>query len=83
MKTVIRAIGNSQGITIPKPLLVELGMSVGDAVELALTGDSLVMTKPADTYSLAKLVAQCDLNAPVPADILAWQTLLSVGKETF
>ena len=47
MKTTIRAIGNSQGITIPKPLLAELGVSLGDPVDVSFKDQTLVVSKVA------------------------------------
>jgi antitoxin ChpS len=64
LKTTIRAIGNSQGITIPKPLLAELGVSLGDPVDVSFKDQTLVVSKVATEYDLSTLVAQCDLEAP-------------------
>jgi len=44
MKTIIRQIGNSQGIVIPKPLLAQIGLE-GEA-EMTIKGDALVLRKP-------------------------------------
>ena len=44
MKTTIRSIGNSQGVVIPKPLLMQLGLE-GEA-EITIEGDALVLRKP-------------------------------------
>lgn len=32
-------------------------------------------------YSLAELIAQCDLNASHPEDMKAWEFMNAVGKE--
>ncbi|MCP1652301.1 AbrB/MazE/SpoVT family DNA-binding domain-containing protein [Pseudomonas nitroreducens] len=81
MKTTIRAIGNSQGITIPKPLLAELGVSLGDPVDVSFKDQALLVTKAATEYDLNTLVAQCDLEAPEPPDIHCWRTSAPVGNE--
>ena len=50
MKTVhvsIRQIGNSQGIVIPKPLLIQLGLNREAGAEMTVEGDALVLRKPA------------------------------------
>ncbi len=44
MKTVIRKMGNSQGVLIPKPLLAQIGLE-GEA-EMRVEGDALVLRKP-------------------------------------
>lgn len=45
MKTTIRQIGNSQGVVIPKPLLVQVGLE-GEA-EMTVEAGALVLRKPA------------------------------------
>ncbi len=50
MKTLhvsIRQIGNSQGVVIPKPLLIQLGFSGEAGAEMTVEGDALVLRRPA------------------------------------
>jgi antitoxin MazE len=42
MKAVIRKVGNSRGVLIPKPLLVQAGIDTGEA-ELRLEGNVIVL----------------------------------------
>lgn len=44
MKTMIRRMGNSQGVLIPKPILAQLGLE--DEVEMEVRDDALVIRKP-------------------------------------
>jgi antitoxin MazE len=44
MKIAIRQLGNSQGVIIPKPLLIQLGLE--NEADMFVRGDSLVITKP-------------------------------------
>jgi antitoxin MazE len=44
MKTTIRRMGNSQGILIPKPILVQLGLE--DEVEMTVENDALIIRRP-------------------------------------
>ena len=44
MQVPIRAIGNSRGIVIPKPLLVHAGLDM--AVELTVEDGNIVLRKP-------------------------------------
>jgi antitoxin MazE len=44
MKTMIRKMGNSQGVLIPKPILAQLGF--GDEVEMQVENDTIVLRKP-------------------------------------
>jgi antitoxin MazE len=45
VKTKIVAIGNSQGIRIPKPLLEEAQLREGEEVDLRLTPEGLVIER--------------------------------------
>ena len=47
MLTSIRRLGNSQGILIPKPLLLQVGLV--DQAELRVEGDALVLRRPKAT----------------------------------
>lgn len=54
METTVRKIGNSQGITIAKPLCDELGIGVGSKVSLSVDGSCLVIT-PLNDKSLPRI----------------------------
>jgi antitoxin MazE len=47
MLTSIRRLGNSHGILIPKPLLLQVGLV--DQAELLVEGDALVLRRPKAT----------------------------------
>jgi len=44
MRTTIKRMGNSAGVILPKPLLAQLGLAVGGAVDLSVRDGSLVAT---------------------------------------
>ncbi|HVE08411.1 MAG TPA: AbrB/MazE/SpoVT family DNA-binding domain-containing protein [Paraburkholderia sp.] len=44
MKTTIRKMGNSHGVLIPKPILVQLGLE--DEVDMQIEGNALVLRRP-------------------------------------
>jgi antitoxin MazE len=44
MKAVIRKMGNSQGVLIPKPILSQLGFE--EDVEMEVENDALVIRRP-------------------------------------
>jgi antitoxin MazE len=44
MHVNIRQIGNSHGVVIPKPMLIQLGLQ--DAADIAIEGDAIVLRKP-------------------------------------
>jgi antitoxin MazE len=49
MKTQIRRMGNSQGVIIPKPLLEEIGVRAGDAVDMKVKKGRIVIAPRAST----------------------------------
>ena len=77
MKLNIQKWGNSAAIRLPATMLAQLGASIGDAIEVDPA--SLKVAKP--KYKLADLLAQCDKNAPPPADMVAWDAMAPVGRE--
>jgi antitoxin MazE len=44
MKAMIRKMGNSQGVLIPKPILAQLGLE--GEVEMEVENDALVIRRP-------------------------------------
>ncbi|RJF98952.1 AbrB/MazE/SpoVT family DNA-binding domain-containing protein [Noviherbaspirillum saxi] len=45
MKTAIRKMGNSQGVLIPKPFLLQTGLDIGE-VEIDVENDAIIIRKP-------------------------------------
>ena len=43
MRTALRRLGNSNAIIIPKPLLQQVGINVGDDVDLSLDGNRIIV----------------------------------------
>jgi len=43
MRSAVRKMGNSSGIIIPKPLLSEIGVKAGDAVEVGVRDGQIVI----------------------------------------
>jgi len=44
MRTILRKIGNSSAVIIPKPFLLHLGAKVGDALDLLLEKDHILLS---------------------------------------
>lgn len=79
--TLIR-FGNSVGLTIPRALCEQLGLSAGQPVEARESGGKLIIApKARRKYRLADMLAQCDIKAPLPADLAAWESAVTVGNE--
>ncbi|MDP4029587.1 MAG: hypothetical protein Q8P42_11575 [Gallionella sp.] len=85
MELVIRKIGNSTGLTLPSALLRDLGLSVGQVMSLDKTDDGALVLRAKSTrkkYTANELNALCDFNAPMPEDLVAWDSVKPVGNET-
>lgn len=44
MRSAVRKMGNSSGVIIPKPFLVEIGAKAGDDVEMLVESGRIVIT---------------------------------------
>ena len=49
MKSQVRKVGNSHGVIIPKPLLQEIGVASGDAVDLKVNKKGRLVMSPIRT----------------------------------
>lgn len=45
MKTAIRRLGNSQGVTIPRSILDEAGLAIDSPIEMTVDGSLIVIRK--------------------------------------
>jgi antitoxin MazE len=45
VRSVIRRLGNSQGVLIPKILLEEAGLSIDALIEMSVDGNSIVLRR--------------------------------------
>ena len=79
MKLNIQKWGNSAAIRLPSAMLSEIGAGIGDAVEIDPKAFRIARPK----YKLKDLVAQCNHNAPAPADVVACENASPVGAEIF
>jgi antitoxin MazE len=69
MKTMIRRVGNSQGVLIPKPLIAQIGLH--DEVEMTIERDAIVLRKPR-TSSREGWAAAARAVGAAGGDELAW-----------
>ncbi|WP_313025564.1 AbrB/MazE/SpoVT family DNA-binding domain-containing protein [Pseudomonas lopnurensis] len=84
MEVKIQQWGNSAAIRMPSALLKQMSLAVGDVLQVVSANTDALTMKPAKAkphYNLADLMAQCDLNAPEPAELAAWNTMQPVGRE--
>jgi len=81
MRTAVRKLGNSSGVIIPKSLLRELDVTVGDAVDLALEAGRIVLI-PLKRRARAGW-AEASLGiAEARDDTLVWPEFGNIEDET-
>ena len=80
----LRAVGGSIMMAIPKAVLEGLGLAANTKVGLRIDQGRLVVEpQPKPHYSLAELIAQCDLSAPASDEDRQWNAAKPVGREVF
>lgn len=83
MKLIVQKWGNSAAIRLPVPLINQLNISLGDQLMIDVHPEGILLKPARKTYTLSDLLAQCDKNAPVPADMAAWNQENQQGRETW
>jgi antitoxin MazE len=81
MRSHIRRLGNSQGVSIPKAILDEAGMTIDSPLEMTVDGGSIVLRKialhPREGWAADAALAEGDeedrawLDADLDADARA------------
>lgn len=82
----LRTVGGATMVAIPKALLESLGLAADTKVGLRIEHGRIVIEpqpQPQPRYSLAELVAACDLSAPVNVEDTQWDDAAPVGREIF
>ncbi|HVB18603.1 MAG TPA: AbrB/MazE/SpoVT family DNA-binding domain-containing protein [Stellaceae bacterium] len=82
MRAAVRKLGNSSGVIIPKTLLDEAGVTVGDAVELTLVEGRIVLAPVQRRARAGWAEASKDL-AVAGDDMLVWPEFGNAEDETF
>lgn len=80
--STLRNVGGSVMMTVPKPILEELGLQANTKVEITVEGGRLIAvprTRP--KYTLEELIAQCELDAPLTDEDREWLNDPPVGRE--
>ena len=83
MEVVLKKMGNSTALVMPPPVLKDLGIAAGQALSLEKTPDGGILLKPKRRFTLAEMIAQCDLSAPPPADMALWESARPAGQEVW
>lgn len=83
MELSVQKWGNSAAVRLPTELLGMLKVTLGDKLSVNIQPEGVLLKAARPSFSLAELVAQCDLSAPEPADMGAWSQLKPVGREAW
>jgi antitoxin ChpS len=83
MELAIQKWGNSAAVRLPSTLLSQLGVALGDKLSADMQPEGLVLRAARKSYSLADLMAQCDLKAVPPADVAGWENSKPMGQEVW
>lgn len=83
MEVVLRKYGNSTVVVLPPAVLKDLGIKAGQSMTLQTTVDRTITLSPKRKFSLADLLAQCDLKAAPPADLALWDVARPVGQDVW
>ena len=80
----LKAVGGSVMFAIPKAILEGLGLHADQKVGLSISdGRIIVEPKPKPRYTLAELMAECDLDQPFSDEERAWIEAPPAGREAF
>lgn len=82
MKTVIRKMGNSQGVLIPKPFLLQAGFDLGE-VEIELENDAIVIRKPKRKPRAGWAQACQSIAAQSTEQVIAWPLIPTDAEAEF
>ena len=83
MEIKIQHWGNSAAIRLPATVLKQMSLASGEVLMLDASAEVITL-KPAKAklhYRLDELMAKCDLNAPEPAELAAWNAIQPAGRE--
>ena len=80
MRAAVRKLGNSSGVIIPKSLLDEAGVAVGDAVDMTLDEGRIVLA-PLRRRARAGWAQASKTIAASGDDALAWPEFGNIDGE--
>lgn len=80
--TTLRSEGNTLVVAIPNRLLAEMHLKAGSQVSIGIREGKIIMEpKTRPKYTLAELMAQCDLSQPMTEEEREWLDAPPVGNE--
>jgi antitoxin MazE len=81
MRAAVRKLGNSSGVIIPKSLLSEIGVGVGDTVDMTLEAGRIVLI-PVKRRARAGWTEASQSIAEAQDDALVWPEFGNIDDET-
>ncbi|OQP85871.1 antitoxin [Rhizobium rhizosphaerae] len=80
--STLRNVGGSVMMTIPKPVLEELGLGANAKLEVSVEEGRIVAApQKRPKYTLEELLAQCDADAAVTPEDEDWLNDRPAGRE--
>ena len=80
--STLRTVGGSVMMTVPKPVLEELGLQANTKLEVSVQdGKIIAVPRQRPRYTLEELLAQCDFDAPWSEEEREWMYAPPVGNE--
>jgi len=83
MEVILRKYGNSTVAVLPPSVLKHLGLAAGQSMSLDTNDRHQIVLSPKRRYVLADMIAQCNPEAPPPADLALWESARPVGREVW
>ena len=81
MRTAVRKLGNSSGVIIPKSLLSDIGVAVGDTVDMTLEAGRIVLL-PVKRRARTGWAEASQSIAEAHDDALVWPEFGNTEDET-
>jgi antitoxin MazE len=78
MRAAVRKLGNSAGVIIPKPILIQIGAEVGDDLDLSLDENRIVLA-PLKRHPRAGWAKAAKCIAEASDDALVWPEFGNAG----
>lgn len=80
-KAVLRSIGGSVMVALPKPFLAEANLEPGSEVTVSIENGTIMLAPSGPRYTLQELLARCDFRKKPSRAEREWQHAAPVGKE--
>ncbi|MSP97046.1 MAG: antitoxin [Betaproteobacteria bacterium] len=80
-KAVLRSIGGSVMVAVPKAFLAQANLGLGSEVDVSVQDGAILLSPARPRYALKDLLAQCDFSKRTPRAESEWQNAAPAGKE--